>query len=141
MKALAVIVTTLFAVGCGSDDLETPTSASSTPSASTTITFAGGLDVGASRFYSFTATNGGLVSVLLASVASQAGGIPVPTSLGIGVGVPSGTGCALAQSLSAQPGLTAQLQHPITSGVHCVSVFDEGTMTAPVYFALRFSHP
>ena len=78
---------------------------------------------------------------MLASVASQAGGVPVPKSLGIGVGVPSGTGCALMQSVSAESGLNAQIQHTIAAGVHCVSVFDEGTMTAPVYFALRFSHP
>jgi hypothetical protein len=141
MRALSVIAAALFATACGSDGVETPTSSSPAQPTATTITFAGSLEVGASRFYSFTAATGGAVSVMLASVASQSGGVPLPTSLGVGVGVPSGTGCALMQLVSAQPGLNAQLQHTINQGVHCVSVFDEGTMTTPVYFAVRFSHP
>jgi hypothetical protein len=146
MKAIAVTTAVLvlfvvFSAACGSNGIETPTASSSTPPAPTIITFAGSLDVGASRFYSFTARTGGAVSVMLASVASQSGGAPLATALGVGVGVPSGTGCALTQWVSAQPGLISQLQHTINSGVHCVSIFDEGAMTTPVYFALRFSHP
>jgi hypothetical protein len=141
MRILSVVLATLLTTGCGDDPLETPTSSSSTAVTPTTITFAGTLAVGASRFYSFTAINSGSVRVMLASVASPTGGIPLAATLGVGVGVPSGTGCALAQSVSAQPGLTVQLDHTITPGVHCVVVFDEGTLTTPVNFAIRFSHP
>jgi hypothetical protein len=141
MKALLACVVALLATGCGSDAIETPTSSTPTTATATTVTFAGSLAPRASRFYSFTSLAGGSVSVMLASVAPLAGGAPLSTRLGLGLGVPSGTGCALEQSVSAASGLTAQLQHSISAGVHCVSVFDEGSMTEPVYFAIRFSHP
>ena len=147
MRALFVVSAALLAAavfltaGCGSDSVETPTSSSTTAPVPTTITFTGSLAVGGARFYSFTATTGGTISAMLASVASQSGGVPLPIALRVGVGVPSGTGCALMQSVSAQPALHVQLQHTINAGVHCVSVFDDGTLTTPVYFALRFSHP
>jgi len=126
MRAPTVITAALLATACGSDSVETPTSSSPAQPAATTITFAGSLEVGASRFYSFTAGAGGSVSVTLASVATLSGGVPLPMSLGVGVGIPSGIGCALMQLVSAPPGLNAQLQHPINQDVHCVSVFDEG---------------
>jgi hypothetical protein len=63
------------------------------------------------------------------------------SELGLGIGVPSGTGCALTQSITTTPALTAQLQHSSTPGVRCVSIFDIGNLTTQVNFAIRFVHP
>jgi hypothetical protein len=142
MRGGALAITLALAIvtmGCGDD---TPTSPSSTSSTTTSsITFAGTLDVGGSRFYSFTNTASGSVTALLASVAVADTRLPLTVPLEIGVGVPAGTGCATTVQQLVAPGLVSQLSVSLASGTFCLRVADAGELRAPVTFAVRFTHP
>jgi hypothetical protein len=138
---LAVTLTlALVTAACGDD---TPTSPSDTSSTSTTstVTYTGTLNVGGSRFYSFTNNAAGSVTALLASVAAADTRLPLPVPLQIGVGVPSGTDCATTVSQLIAPGLVSQLTVTLASGTFCLRVADAGELKAPATFAVRFSHP
>jgi hypothetical protein len=74
-------------------------------------------------------------------VTSPPRGVALETSLGLGIGRPAGTGCALSSSTITGSALTAQLQEPATAGVYCVSVYDVGHLAGGVDFVVRFSYP
>jgi hypothetical protein len=138
MRALLLGCMAALAIAC---DGSTSTPTGPTEVTLTTQTFAGGLATGASRFYSFTVNAGGTVSLMLASVTSQADGSVLAQPLEIGVGIPAGTGCSVSIAKSSAPGLVAQLQTSANPGVHCVRVSDTHGLAAPVNFSLRFTHP
>jgi hypothetical protein len=136
-RSLCVLLAAI-AMGC---DHESDTVTGPTALTITTRTFTGSLAVGASRFYSFAVSSGGTITASLASVTSDRDGLPLDTILELGIGFPAGTGCAVTATKNVSAGLTAQLLSSATGGVHCVRVADVGDMTAPVKFAVRFSHP
>lgn len=107
----------------------------------TTQVFQGVLPVGGSKFYSFTVTQGGTVSFMLASISSPASGAAVQTVVGLGTGIPSGTGCAVSESITTSASLRTQLTRSLTPGIYCVNVWDVGSLASTVNFALRFEHP
>jgi hypothetical protein len=107
----------------------------------TTAHFSGSLSPGAGRFYSFTVSEPGSVTVLLASVTAPGAGTPLNISLGLGFGIPRGTGCGLIQRVDAAPALIAQLVHSVSPGVYCVEVADIGQAPSTVNFATRFTYP
>jgi hypothetical protein len=136
---LAAAAAMLLLAGC-SEKMATPTS----PSTETTLRtghFSGSLVAGGSRFYSLTAAQAGTISAMLASVTSPPRGVALETSLGLGIGRPAGTGCALSISTITSPALTAQLQESATAGVYCVSVHDVGNVVGSIDFVVRFSYP
>lgn len=137
-RAVPVTFAVLLAVACG-DNASSPTS----PTTTTAVTelLIGSLSVGGSRFYSFTLSSAGTVSVMLASVTSPITGSPVAKALEIGVGVPAGTGCATTTAQSAAAALTSQMIVSLQAGTFCVRVADTGELTSAVNFALRFTHP
>jgi hypothetical protein len=139
MRLTALVAFACMAIGCSGGD--SPTAPSFVELSVNSDTFAGQLSAGETRFYSFTVQEGGTVSVMLASVTVPATGAALSVPLGLGLGVPAGTGCALSQSLQTASALMAQLSTPARPGVHCVSVYDVGAVTAPVNFAVRFNHP
>ena len=134
MAAVAVLV-----MACG--DGESHTSPTDTTPAATAVTYAGTLDVGGSRFYSFTNGASGAVTALLASVASPDTRLPLTLPLEIGIGVPAGTGCAVTTAQIVAPGLVSQMSASLEAGVFCLRVADAGELRGPVTFAVRFSHP
>jgi hypothetical protein len=141
MKGMAAALAAAAAMlaGC-SEKMETPTS----PSSDTTLRtghFSGSLSAGGSRFYSLTVAQPGTISAMLASVMSPPSGVALDTSLGLGIGRPAGTGCALSTSIITGSALTAQLQESAAAGVYCVSVYDVGQLTGQVDFVVRFSYP
>lgn len=105
-----------------------------------TETFAGTLEVKGTNFYSFFVSQAGPVGLTLAAVQNP-GGAALTTPLGIGVGIPSGTGCARSTSLSVPPGLAAQLTVTLNPGTYCAAVFDTGNLSSAVNFAMRIRHP
>lgn len=139
MKWSRLLIAIVFGAACGGST-ETPTSPTTTEPTITTVTFASTLAVSATRFYSFTVRNAGTVRVMLASVTAP-NGATLSTALTLGVGVPSGTGCALQASIVTGPGLVTQLEHVSDAGVRCVSIADPGGLAGPVAFAIRFTHP
>lgn len=111
-----------------------------TPLVFTTRTFAGTVDVKGSAFYSFVVNQAGPVGLTLAAVQAP-GGAALATPLGIGVGIPSGPGCARTTAQTASPGLAAQLTVTLNPGTYCAAVFDSGTLTGAVNFAMLIRHP
>lgn len=137
-RLFGVLALTLASAACG-DDAESPTS----PTAVTFMTdqFAGVLEPGERKFYSFTLDTAGPVVVTLASVTSADSGVPVPIALRVGVGRPQGTECPPASAATVPAALTSQLTHLATDGIYCIDVGEVGAATAPVRFAVRFTHP
>jgi hypothetical protein len=111
-----------------------------TPHVFNSETFAGTLEVKGNNFYSFFVSQAGPVGLTLAAVQNPGGGA-LSTPLGIGVGIPSGQGCARSTSQSAPPGLAAQLTVTLNPGTYCAAVFDTGNLSSAVNFAMRIRHP
>lgn len=142
MRRSAVLVVLLLGgLGAGCSKPPDTAPSSSTPTTSTEI-FLGSLEVGGSNLYGFTIAQAGTVTVTLASVT--AGPLSQPTGAAVGVGVgtpPSETACTLAVSSNLTAALIAQISTSMTTGVKCLQVFDPGTLTGSVNFAIRLVHP
>jgi hypothetical protein len=72
---------------------------------------------------------------------TSASGVPVSSVLGLGTGIPAGTGCAVSESVETSGTLQVQHTRVFPPGIYCVSVWDLGQLTSDVNFALRFTHP
>ena len=136
---LLSVIVALASVGC-SEPPSTVT-APSVVSVSTQL-FSGLLPVSGSKFYSYSVTDGGTVSAMLASL-SQGLLSPSPTSrVELGIGIPAGTGCRLLTSAMVGPALVPQLQFSQTPGVYCVNVADTtGSLPGAMAFSIRIIHP
>lgn len=139
MTALAAAVC-MTGLGCTSTTAPDEDDSTITPLEFTTETFAGTLQPNGTSFYSFQVTQAGPVGLTLAAVQTPGGGA-LATPVGIGVGIPSGTGCARSASQTTPPGLAAQLTATLNPGTYCAAVFDSGTLTGAVNFAMRIRHP
>lgn len=135
--AAAVCMT---AIACTSTTAPQEAESGITPLVFATETFAGTLQQTGTGFYSFVVGQAGPVGLTLAAVQTP-GGAALTTPLGIGVGIPSGTGCARSASQTAPPGLAAQLTVTLNPGTYCAAVFDIGSLTGTVNFAMRIRHP
>jgi hypothetical protein len=138
-RLLTVVLLAALTAACGDD--ASPTEPNSTTSTATTVTYAGTIDVGGSRFYSFSNAAAGSVTAFLASVTAPDTRLPVSAPLEIGIGVPAGTGCSTTTTQIVAPGLVPQMTVSLAAGVFCLRVADAGELRAPVTFAVRFSHP
>ena len=129
-------------MGCGDDAATTPTSPTipevSVDSAARL--FSGTLAQGDTHYYSFTLPQQSGVFVTLASVTTTALRDATTLSLGVGLGVPRGTECVLNARVVSPAALTPQLRAITLPGVRCVAVFDPGTLTAPVRYAVRIGY-
>jgi len=126
---------TLATVGCTSS---TASTAATSPTAVTTETFNGTVNVGGSDFHTFTSTQSGDVNVTL-----NAASPPSTIFMGVGIGTPSASTCALLSGGTAdtQAGTTSQLSGTLDAGTYCVEVFDVGNETAPVSYTVTVAHP
>jgi hypothetical protein len=138
-RMLTIAVVAALTVACG--DEASPTSPTDTTPVTTSVTYAGTLDVGAARFYSFTNSAAGSVTAFLASVTSPDTRLPIAAPLELGIGVPAGTGCATTTTQVVGPGLVSQMTVSLAAGVFCLRVADAGELRAPISFAVRFTHP
>ena len=139
-RLLAMALLAAVTAGCGDDTATSPTDTDTTPTG-TTVTYSGTIDVGGSRFYSFTNSAAGSVTAALASVTAPDTRLPVPAPLEVGVGIPAGTDCATTTTQVVSPSLVSQMTVPLAAGVFCLRVADAGELKAPVTFAVRFTHP
>ena len=116
--------------GCGSDN--TPTTPSA-PSGRVTENWSSVLAPGGASTRTFTLNSAGTIVVTM-----TAG----PTA-GLGVGLPrtNGGGCRLGVSVNASPDTTPQISTQADAGQYCIQVYDLGTLTDPIGFALKIEHP
>jgi len=138
-RLVCVVALAVVAAGCGDDVVDTGTGP-------TTVTFTSAqftnvIGPGERRFYAFTLSTSGPVTVTLASVAHADTGAPLSIPLRVGVGRPQGTECPPASLVTVPAGLQSQLTHLASDGVYCIDVADPGTVETPVRFAVRFTHP
>lgn len=142
MKALKLLalLATIAASACGGSDNSTTTTPSVTVGPTTSL-FEGTLDPRGFAFYSFQVQQTGNVNLMLASVTSStAPGTSSNVTLGLSIGVPSGTDCTIQNATPASPGLTSQLVINMTPGLYCARVYDIGNLTSTVNFAVRIVH-
>ena len=139
LTALATAVC-LTGMACTSTTAPSEADSTITPLVFATETFAGTLQVKGSAFYSFVVNQAGPVGLTLAAVQTP-GGAALATPLGIGIGIPSGPGCARSTSQIVPPGLAAQVSVTLNPGTYCAAVFDSGNVTSAVNFAMRIRHP
>ena len=120
----------------------TTTPTTPTPSAATpeTEVFIGTLAVKDSSFFSFNVLGSSNVLVTLASMTTGTPGPAVSIPVSLGLGVPSGIGCGLTQSVIVPPALTPQIAVTLDPGIFCVSIQDVGNLKVPVNFAIRIVH-
>lgn len=128
--------------GCSDDGtVETPTSSTTTTVAEASITeeFVDTLPVSGSAFYSFSVTQYGTVNVTL----TELGGAHVPPTawLGLGLGTPSGTDCAITSTINIAPGVGPHLTATYDVGVYCAKVWDIGNLYGPASFRITIAHP
>lgn len=148
-----VLCTTVFAlaIGCTEPKFSLPTSATDTDSTSTTTTttttsatdpqtFSGTLAVRGQRFYSFTVPSTRTVRVTLEQLQNEAGAASRDT-LVLGLGVPSGTGCAMLREVAAGSSDVPHFDESLTAGVYCTQLTDPGTLTEAVAFSVRIEFP
>lgn len=135
-STLAAIAAASLAAACGNDS--TLTGPSSTTAVSSTEFFVGRLSPGESRFYSFSTAEAGSVTFMLASVTREGSQSASNDVVGLAFGIPSGFGCRHDRTVATPAGLSAQLNvAETTAGVHCVDVYDTGSLAGPVNFAVR----
>jgi len=138
-RLAGIVVCALVAVACGEDAVETATSPETVTFS--TAHFSNVIGPGGRRFYSFTLDTSGPVTVTLASVTRAETGAPLTIPLRVGVGRPQGTECPPASVVTVPAALHSQFTHLAGEGIYCVDVADPGTVTGPVRFAVRFTHP
>ena len=132
--ATLVLASSLTLAGCDDDPPTTPTPDPTT----TTVTFSSNLAMGGSSSRSFDVTRAGTVSATLVAVGSS-----TTLKVGLGVGIPlaDGSGCVLSRSVETVPGTTAQLELNVDIGKYCLQIYDPGTLTAVVPFAINLIYP
>jgi hypothetical protein len=148
-----VLSATVFAlaVGCSEPKFSLPTSATDTDSTSTTTTttttsstdpqtFSGTLPVRGQRFYSFTVPSTRTVRVTLEQLQNEAGAASRDTVV-LGLGIPSGTGCAMLREVAAGSSDVPHFDESLTAGVYCTQLTDPGTLTEAVAFSVRIEFP
>ena len=139
-RLLAMAAVAALMVACG-DDNSTATSPTAPTTSSASVTYAGTIDAGGSRFYSFTNAAAGSITAFLASVTTTDTRVPLALPLELGIGTPAGTGCATTTTQIVAPGLVSQMNVSLATGVFCLRVADAGELKGPVTFAVRFIHP
>lgn len=140
--ALAPLLLTALAVSACGNNTQTPTSATSTTSgAPTTRLFTGTVPVAGSAFFSFTSSQAGPASAMLASLTATSTGRTLAVPMGLGIGIPAGTDCALFLDKPAIPALVPQLTYLPAAGTYCIRVYDTGALPGEAAFAVRITYP
>jgi hypothetical protein len=140
MKAIFPVALALALMGAGCDNSAGGgTTTSPTAVTLTTETFTGSVDPLGVAFHPFTVAQQGEVDITL-----TAAGPPATITMGLGVGVPSGSTCSLTISggvVQAQASTTPQLVGTAAAGAFCVAVYDIGNQRDTVTYSITVAHP
>ena len=151
-RSRLVLAATAFilAAACSEPQFSLPTSPSESDSTSTTTTttvsatdpqtFSGTLDVRGQRFYSFTVPSTRTVRITLEQLQDGAGTASTAT-LVLGLGVPSGTGCAMLREVAAGASDAPHIDESLTAGIYCAQLTDPGSLTDAVIFSVLIEFP
>lgn len=129
--AVWMLLVSFCTISCGDESATTAPTSVTSP---TTVTWTTHVGTNGSASRSFVTSQAGSVTVVLQDAA---------VALGIGVGVPgaSGSGCRAAVSVTAAPNDAPQLTTAVEEGTYCVLVFDVGGIVDPMPFTLQLVYP
>ena len=120
---------------------KTPTVPDASPTTQTQ-TYTGQLVVGGSQFYSFSTVATGTTDITLTGLRPlNTPNAPFSVSIGMGLGTPQGTDCALSSAITTRPALAKQLSVSTGISTYCVKIADVGQLTGPVEYTVRVVHP
>jgi ABC-type transport system substrate-binding protein len=125
------LVIAALVAGCGNNTTSTTPSNTSTTMSET---WSSVVAPGGQSSRSFTVNSSGTINVTLTAAGA---------TLGLGIGLPriTGGGCRLSVTVNTSAGATPQITTSADAGQYCVQVYDLGTLTDPVGFALKIDHP
>jgi hypothetical protein len=101
--------------------------------------FVGTMALGGSRFYSFSVTREGPVYLTLITLTES--GTASTAVVSLGLGIPSGTTCAVSSAATTAAGPTPQVAETRSPGIYCARVSDLGFLTAAADFVINIAHP
>lgn len=130
--ALGILLLASLAAACGTDTTIAPSTTSST-----TLAFSSAVVPGGASSRAFVVSKAGTLTVTL----SSAGAATTIVGLGLGIPNPSGTGCNLTTAVTTTPGANPQLTASVDAGAYCVRIYDVGTLTDSVGFAITIVRP
>jgi hypothetical protein len=133
---LAPIV--MLSAGCDNGPAAPTTTTTTTTTVTSPVTesFSSQLAVGGYSSRSFNAAKAGSATVTLNSVGSSS-----TLKIGLGIGIPDvlGSGCLFTRSIETAAGGTISAN--VDAGTYCVRVYDLGTLTGTVNFAVTIVRP
>jgi hypothetical protein len=141
LRSLVLVAfSAVMAASCGnSDTTTTPTTTTDTRS---NEIVANTLNVGQSQFYSFTTLTQGQTDITLVSLRPTGSvSVALRPIVGLGLGTPQGTDCALSNATTSTPALKAQLSVATNINTYCVKIADIGNLTGAVDYTIRVVHP
>lgn len=133
------LIAALSGAACGKND--TPTTPTTTTPTTTTEVWTGTISARGAGFFSFAVLNAGTASVTVGSLVDASTGRPIETSVGLGLGRPRREECEMSTTVTASPGLVAQLSTAVTPGIYCVQLSEIGNLRAAAAFGVRIVHP
>jgi hypothetical protein len=134
-SVIALSLATLVVAAAGCDFFHD--SGSSTSPTAIVEKFSGALKQQGSVVFSFTTTQAGIVSVMLAAISPD-----TSATVGMGIGTVSTTTCSLTTTASAvAAGSTAQLSVSATAGTYCVQVYDANNVPQTETVSVTVAHP
>ena len=71
----------------------------------------------------------------------QCGEATLSPVVGLGLGTPQATDCALSNATNTTPGLKTQLSVATNISTYCVKIADIGNLTGAVDYTIRVVHP
>ncbi len=141
----------MLGMACSEPQFSLPTSATDSDSTTTTaptttdttggpLTFTGTLAVRGQRFYSFTLSTTRTVRITLERLQTLTETAST-AALALGLGVPSGTGCALSHSIVVAASDEPQFNESLAAGIYCTQLADPGNLIDAVEFSVRIEFP
>ncbi len=139
MRRLVWCPLVLLLTGCSSPTTPSTTTANVT---TTTDVFSGVLEVGGSRFHTFTSAGSSTAAATLGTVMTRSGTVlTTPVTLALGVASDAGETCTDSIATAARGALTSQVSLSVGAGAYCVKVTDAGGLTETVVYTVRVVHP
>ena len=130
--SVCVLLASVCSVSCGD---EAATTAPTSVTSPTTVTWTALLYANGAASRSFVASQAGIVTVTLQGAA-------VPIGMAVGVpAVASGSSCRAATSVTAASSDAPQLTIGVEGGTYCVLAFDVGGIVDSIAFTVTLVHP
>ena len=129
-----------FSLPTSPSDGDTTSTATTTATSTDPQTFSGTLTVRGQRFYSFTVPSTRTIRITLEQLHDGAGTASTAT-LVLGLGAPSGTGCALLHEVAVRASDAPHIDESLATGVYCAQLTDPGTLSDAVIFSVRIEFP